>query len=803
MRKTSSKRYWTSTAGILAGSTMLFSALAGAAPALAQQAEEEVSDVDIIVTAQRRSERMQDVPIAVTPVTALTLENAAISGTLDLDAVVPGLVTYQIGTAMVPFIRGVGSNQSPAGFESSVAVYLDGVYIANKSSNVFDLGNIDRIEVLRGPQGTLFGRNATAGAVNIITRNPGSGPEFNAAFGYGDMDERAVRVYAGAPITETLSANVSFNGRWDEGYIWNPVRGVYQNPHESMTGSGVLLWEPTENFTARLSGNVTYYDQATFLSARPAPGTISTAQAAGALVGGERQSTSDHQTTARQEAYNVALNLSYDTPFGTLVSITGYSDGEAPSLSDSDFSNALTAYSGSLALGEQFTQEVQLQSPDNGGPLSWIVGAHYMTFVEGVGAPGENFISASNLPSPIRPQDVNVGPGYCTGGANPCATGISSSGVTHSIAAFAQSTYSLTEATDLTLGIRYGEESHSLKGFTYRYWPVTTPGAVGQPLYNGVTGGPGVVFGIQPVGAPVIAETDFDSTTYRLALSHDFTDDIMAYASFNTGFKSGGYNQTTLSSTLVNPEQLDAYELGIKTQWFNNRLRANAALWFYDYQDIQVGAITGVGLTVVQNAAAAELQGLDFDFEFRPTSNLTFRGGFTALESEYTEFTAAQTFLPRTTANTSCPLPVGGVGITYAAAQTRAAGTPIGGNYSCAVDMSGQRIIFAPEFSGNIGADLDIPLPNDSRVFLSGTLSYTSSHDVAPGGIFAEIPGYETLNGSATYYAPGDAWFVRVWGNNITDDLHPVYISPQALGFQYVENRPAAYGITFGVNFGQ
>lgn len=129
-----------------------------------------------------------------------------------------------------------------------------------------------------------------------------------------------------------------------------------------------------------------------------------------------------------------------------------------------------------------------------------------------------------------------------------------------------------------------------------------------------------------------------------MALAHDFTDRIMAYASFNTGFKSGGHNQATLSSTLVNPEQLDAYELGIKTQWFDNRLRANAALWFYDYQDIQVGAITGVGLTAVQNAAAAELNGLDVDFEFRPTSNFTLRGGFTALQSEYTEFTAAQTF---------------------------------------------------------------------------------------------------------------------------------------------------------------
>ncbi|QGZ93694.1 TonB-dependent receptor [Terricaulis silvestris] len=798
MKGNSKKARWAASASVLAGS--LFMATAPAAFAQdtpAAQADDGTVD-DIIVTAQRRSERLQDVPIAVTPVTAELLENAGVAGTLDLQAVVPGLRTYQIGSALTPFIRGVGSTQSSAGFESSIAVYLDGVYIGNKSSNVFDLANIDRIEVLRGPQGTLFGRNATGGAVNILTRNPGSGPEFEASVGAGDMGERSFSIYGGAPLGDTLSANFAVNGREHDGWIYNPVRQTNQNPHESWSLAGVVLWEPSDNLTVRLSGNQTYYDEATFLSARPEPGTLSVAGSSGFVVPGERESSSDHETTARQEAWNLGLNVTYELPAFTFVSITGYGEGQAATLSDSDFSNATIAYSGAFGIGEQFTQEFQLQSPDNDSPLSWIVGAHYMQFDEGVGNPGENFISAAGVPSPIRPQDL-TNAGYCASGAY-CVNGIVAMGTTESWALFGQGTYDFTEATSLTLGVRYGEESHSVDGYSFRYRAVA--GTVSDPVYNGVLGAPGLVFDTSLINSTVSAAQDFDATTYRIALDHNFTDTIMGYVSYNTGFKSGAFNQTTLSTTAVDPEELAAWEVGLKTQWFGNRLRLNGAYWSYEYSDIQVGLITGFGITTVQNAAEASLQGIDIDFEWRATEALSFTGGFTWLESEYDDYGAGQIFLPRTTVNTSCPVPVGGVGITMAEARTRAAGTPIGGNYSCAVDAGGESLIFAPEFSGNVTVDYDIPLANESRLALSSTLSYVSSYTVSPGGIFAEIPSFETLAASVTYHAPNDAWFLRAWGVNLTDDLHPIYISPQAQGFQYVENRPVTYGVTFGVNFG-
>lgn len=785
-----------SLVGALAGAPL---AHAQAAPAASAAATDDGAVEDIVVTAQRRSERLQDVPIAVTPVTAETLEAAGINGTLDLQSVVPGLRSYQIGTALVPFIRGVGSSQSSAGFESSVAVYLDGVYVGNKSSNVFDLANIDRVEVLRGPQGTLFGRNATAGAVNIITRNPGAEPEFEASGGIGNLSERDFRVYASAPLSNTLSANFALNGRWDDGWIYNTYRNTSQNPHESMSGAGTLLWEPTANFTARLSGNYTYYDEATFLSARPEPGTISTAGAGGFIVPGERQSSADHETVARQEAYNIDLNLTYELPVFTLVSITGYSNGRGTSLSDSDFSNAAIAYSGAVGLGEQWTQEVQLQSPDNDSPLTWIAGVHYMHFDEGVGDPGENFISASGVPSPIRPADL-TNAGYCASSAY-CVNGIVAHGTTESWALFGQGTYDFTSNTSLTLGVRYGEESHHLDGYSFRYTAVA--GTVSDPVYNGVLGGGSLVFDtVHNAGSDVNVSKDFDATTYRIALDHNFTSNIMGYISYNTGFKSGAFNQTTLSTVAVNPEELHAWELGIKTQLFDDHLRFNAAYWDYDYTDIQVGIITGPGVTTVQNAAAASLHGIDVDFEWRPTTDLTFSGGATWLNSEYDSFPGAQIFLPKTTAFTSCPAPGSGPGITVDAARTRAAGTAIGGNYSCAIDATGQNLIFAPEFSGNVTVDYDISLPNNARIALSGTLSYVSSYDVAPAGIFAEIPSFETLAASVTYHAPNDAWYIRAWGNNLTDDTHPIYISPQSLGYQYVEDKPLTYGITFGVNFG-
>ncbi|MDB5707459.1 MAG: TonB-dependent receptor [Sphingomonas bacterium] len=245
-------------------------------PAPAADEQEQGGLQDIIVMAQKRAQNLQDVPIAVTAVTASDLEASGTYNVLDLERVSPGLQVYQTGASVLPFLRGVGSNQSSPGFESPVAVYLDGIYQATKSANTFDLPNIERIEVLKGPQGTLFGRNATGGAINIVTRDPDQTPEIAAEIGYGRYDERRAKLYAQAPVTDTLAASISIAGRWSDGYIYNDFLKKDANPSENIIAMGKIVWKPSDSFTARLSGSYYEHNDPTFLAPHVVAGTIPT-----------------------------------------------------------------------------------------------------------------------------------------------------------------------------------------------------------------------------------------------------------------------------------------------------------------------------------------------------------------------------------------------------------------------------------------------------------------------------------------------------------------------------------------------
>ncbi|MBP7334347.1 TonB-dependent receptor [Niveispirillum sp.] len=769
---------------------MMLGALA--APAAAQSAPASSGAIlleEIIVTAQKRSENLQDVPISVTAVTADMLDTAGTYNVLDLEKISPGLQVYQTGASVLPFIRGIGSNQSNPGFESPVAVYLDGIYQANKGGNSFDLANIERIEVLKGPQGTLFGRNATGGAINIITKDPGERPRIEAEIGYGKFNEKRARAYADGQVTDTLSASVAFTGRWDDGYIDNIFLDKKANPSENMVGMGKLVLKPNDNFTARLSGSYYYHDSATFLSPHVKAGTLPTAAGAGyAPIYGLYDTSTAHDTGVTNKGYRGTLNMDYDFSDMRLVSYTGYVKGSSRTLSSSDISEATIGYSGSRNQpGEQFSQEFQLQSTGN-DKVNWIGGLYYMWFKEGF----DNLISASNVPSPIRPIDLTR-PGAGVVAFNSFIT-------TEAYAAFAEANARLTDDLRVTAGLRYSSEEKGAKGEMFRFAAVPYAGSPGEDFYNTVLGpaSDNLAFGKTPLAAMDLSK-NFDKLTWRLALDYTISDDVMAYASYNRGFKSGTYNPSVVSPAQipVSPEILDAYEVGLKTELLDRRVRLNSSAFYYDYSNIQVGLISAAGVTTVQNAAAARVYGLDVDLTALLSDQLTLRGAVNLLDSKYKNYASAQVFLPRTTAACSAPPPA----ITYAQAQTLAAATKLPGSCSYALNATGQDLIFAPKISANIALDYDVPM-GDARMVLTGALYYNGGYDIVPGGLFGHIPAYESLSLSATYHAPGDRYFVRLWGDNLTDSNHAIYISPQALGIQEVNARPLSFGVTVGFKFG-
>ncbi|MBO9499093.1 MAG: TonB-dependent receptor [Novosphingobium sp.] len=773
-----------------------------AAPARAQdepagqsaEAEQSGGIAEIVVTANRRAENLQDVPIAITAVTSEDLQATGTQSTLQLERISPGLQVYQTGSAALPFLRGVGSNQSNPGFESPVAIYIDGIYQAGKIGNVFDLPNVERIEVLKGPQGTLFGRNATGGAISIITRDPGSAPEVSAEIGYGRYNEVRGKVYAAAPITETLGISVSGTARKSDGYIYNSYLKQDANPSVDVTTMAKLVWKPSAAFTAKVSGSYFKHDDPTFLSPHVVEGTIPAgtdpAGAGGLFKTNYDKYTmrSSHETFVKTHGWRVSGDMQYDLGGVKLVSLTGYIDVISRNISNSPASESTASYSGSASPSKMFSQELQLQS-DGKGPFQWIVGGYYSWNNEGFA----DLLSVANVPSPIKPADLLV--------AGASVTAFHVELKTESLAGFGQATYELTDKLRLTAGLRYTHETRGIEGYRYSATAVSSATNANIPIYNTILGTEPLVFGRNVAAASVTdLSKGFSKVTWRLALDYKISDDVMVYASYNRGFKSGSYTATSLSATAVPvfPEVLDAYEVGFKSEFADRTVRFNAAAFYYDYSNIQVGLITSAGVTTVENAAAARIYGLDADLTWQPVQTFQIRAAVNFLNSKYKSYGRAQIFLPKTsTAACTSPAPL----LTQAQAEAIVAAPKVAGACSYALNATGLPVIFAPDFTGSVGADYTIPT-GDSRLVLSGSLYYNSGFDITPGGYFSHVGAYETLTASATWYAPGDRWFVRVWGDNLTDNHHAIYISPQAAAFQEISAKPITYGLTVGFNFG-
>ncbi|OAP33591.1 hypothetical protein A8O16_03405 [Sphingobium sp. 20006FA] len=643
---------------------------------------------DIIVTAQRREERLQDVPISVAAVGSEALASKGIDTLTNISAAVPGLNITVQGSAAQIYVRGVGSSTSDPNNEPSVAVYVDGVYIASPISNMSSFNNISQIEVLKGPQGTLFGRNATGGVIQIRTRDPEHDPAVEVSAGFANYDTLTGNFYGTTGISESAAIDLAVQYRNQfEGYGRNLTLGTETARDSSVGFRSKLLITPSDRTQIRLAGDYSraYSSRSDY---KLPPGALNLD---GVVQPGGFDTLQSLPAYTKLKQGGVSLRIEHDLDFARIVSISAFRKSTGPIVIDAD--GAAGDYiRASLPMTQRsLSQELQLMAP-SGSSIDWLVGAFYYNNKAGY-------------------KDAEI-TGLALGGG---VAGYDTRQHTKSGSVYGQATVEVLPKLKLTGGLRFTTERQSITG---------------TQTFNGA---------LNPT--PFAPKTGFDKLTWRLAANYAVTEDVNAYVSYNRGIKSGGYNLLGADQAGYRPEILDAYEAGIKSELFDKRLRLNLAAFLYDYQDIQFSIVPNT-IAVILNAAKARIKGLEFDFEAAPVENLTLTGGATYLHGRYLDFPNAPAF------PTS---PLSGPQINVDASGGRTVFTPkltanFGFDYAIPTDAGkfilsssvyyndGFNFSLAP-YPGNpgptgvIGAGAGDLLKNDDYTLLSASLQWRAPDD--------------------------------------------------------------------------
>jgi iron complex outermembrane recepter protein len=561
---------------------------------------DQASLAEIVVTAQRREERLKDVPISITAVTGAQLEQAGVANTTDLQQITPGLLFANAGAFAEPTIRGIGTAVTSGGSDANVAIYVDGVYMPSQESNVFEFSDIQRIEVLKGPQGTLYGRNATGGAINITTLAPSFDPHGDLSASYGSFNETTVKGFLSGPIVaDKLAVSVSAIHDDDDGYVKNNYDNGHLGSLREDAGRIKALWTPTDKLGFTLSVDVADISNLQGYSLKPLGGN--TAIAGAAIPINPYQVSLNDTPVDHTRSYGASLTGTYDFDMFRLSEITAYRSTDVSILTDLDRTAQASQYASFGSRQRTFTQEIDLNSTAD-GPLRWVGGAYF-------------YHDRANE------DNLNVSGFHLF---NTAQVG------SRSGALFGQIDYKVLPQLVFTAGLRYSVERRD-------FFISQTEG------YEAVEG-----------GAPTLtASKTWSAATPRVALRYDLTEDSNIYASYSEGFKSGTYNTTTFSGTPVNPEKVHAYETGFK--FARGPLSLDAAAFYYDYTNLQVQVITpATGLTTLENAASAEIYGAEVQFQGQVDQHFRLNAGVAWTHSRYVSFPNAVVFVPQATA-AQCP----------------------------------------------------------------------------------------------------------------------------------------------------
>jgi len=814
---------------------------------------------DIIVTAQKREQNLQDVPIVVTSLSQETLSDAGVKDIKDLQILTPGMTVTSTSSeaSTTARIRGVGTVGDNPGLESSVGVVIDGVYRSRNSVGFGDLGELSRIEVLKGPQGTLFGKNTSAGVINILTEAPSFTPGYNAELTWGNYDAMGVSGSVTGPISDTLAFRLYAARRVRDGF-YNVDTGDGPRPETDDQNQdfgsvrGQLLWLPNDNTSFRLIADYTSRDEycCTGVQIRSGPtqafiDLLSNGSGArppvatapnGGLLPFSRTAFANRSSGQEIQDGGVSLEANFDLPsmFGgaTLTSVTSYRDWSTDLGQDIDYTGADIAYrenDGQNGYGvEALTQEFRLAGAtdkldwlvgvfatkeDISRRDSWFFGSDYTPFI--------SFLLTANLnrasPSiPIAPGAVGcftrtgqtgtsagllgclasggtgqlpVGPGgalvtvpsaQATGPGFTLGQGYADTydQESTSIALFTNNTWHVTDAFDLTVGLRYTMDDKSLdarqqningNGATCTAAQLNA-GAIGAGLgaanVGGILGALCLPFANSAFNNRTINEsTDDSELSGTVKASYRLNPSILGYVSYARGYKSFGYNLdrvhrtgtiTPVSSLYFPSEYVDSYEAGVKMTLVERTLLLNATYFDQTFENFQLNTFNGVGFTV-EPIPELTSRGVDADMVwFTPVEGLSLQGGVTYTDAQYGVFTAADLVDPN--------------------------------NFPAASLLPGSRPSFAPEWSTSLSVNFDRSIGNGLRAgfSLAGKYmtEYNTGSDLLP---FKLQDAFTTVNGRVSIGSEDDRWTLEIWAQNITDEeyLQVGYNGPlQGTAFQ-------------------
>ena len=585
----------------------LLAALAAAAAGLpsvsfGQQASDRAELEEIIVTAERRAASIQEVPVAVSAYNEAAIQQLQIDETLDLVNVVPNLFggnNTGLGTANMYYLRAQGNDESIATFDPPVGTYVDDVYITRQNANNFSFFDVERIEVLRGPQGTLFGRNTTGGAINIILKKPAEDMGGFVEAGFGRYDEVLIRGSVDLPVSERFLTKFSAFWNQDDGWLDNTVDGRTYNDRDNQGFRGEFRFMPTDDITWDLAVDFMDTEEANVLGLIDGSDRVSGSILPNGLLPGFEQKSDYGNST---ETLSIVSDLEFGLGVGTGNVILGYRDLEQNFLLNfpGTFMGARSDdffWIDNSGTHEMFTAEFKWDASLMDDRLNLVAGVFFLDEDNSTDF-ADYFLTAIRLADRVLDN------------------------TTESWAVYAQGDISIGDNGTLTLGARFTDEEKEV-------------GLVDN------TGGGLTTAAVIAAGVPTTISDD--QVTPRIAYRHQFNDDVMGYVSATRGFKSGGWNARSTAPEEFLPfdsETIWSYEAGVRSDLADGRIRLNATVFFSDLEDLQTTSATPSGAFLTTNAGGLEVPGAEIEITALPTDNWEVFFALGIQDAEYVDLPA-------------------------------------------------------------------------------------------------------------------------------------------------------------------
>jgi iron complex outermembrane recepter protein len=681
-----------------------------AAPTATTDADSAPGLAEIVVTAQKRSESAVNVPISIASVSQDQLVTLGIQDVTDLPSVVPGLRIDFSGAFSQPTIRGVGSAILGPGLSSNVATYVDGVIRPSSLTNNVQFDDVSNIEVLKGPQGTLFGRNATGGAILISTQAPTFDTTVRANASYSSYHTVKEGLFASTGFTDTLAGSISLTQAKSDGFVHNVYSNRDAGQYDDWGIRAKLLFRPTDSISFLLSYEHLNADDNRSTALNNYRGYSDGVLFPGAIVPTTRGTVAnDFPDYATASSNSVTLKSTFDFSWATLTSYSGGSWEHDHNSTDIDGSSAPIVGVFWPIDDSTASQELNLTSQTSDS-FKWVAGLYY-------------FYNQSNWPNlEVSTISVNGGVPF---------TSLQDYVTTKSYAGFLDATKTVIDNLYLTVGVRVGNDTVDAK------------------IHNN--------------GAPLVAPSHaWGSATPRVVLRYELDPQSNVYASFSEGYKSGVFNAPGGSTTPVDPEKINAYEVGYKTA--HSRWRWDAAAYLYQYRDLQVDSYTTLG-SVLANAAKSKIYGLDTSVTGQITDQFSATVSAAYTHARYTNFPNA-------------------AGYTF---------NPVTGSTPVIENATGFEMQRSPAFSGNVILNYSIPF-SYGKFDLSALYAYESK--VYFDSIqYAYQGGYGTLNLRFDWTDPSKHWTVGLFGKNVTNKVYISQVLPDSAFFGQQYGEPAVFGV--------